>query len=495
MFWAPEVGKADDVTSRDSDDLVIVSLLRYADSCDPASRHNDCPFAVERDGRLTCNEECRGVITSLLRRGRARPTSGDQAFDARQLRLSESAGAPDIYWHTASLLQVLESVARTCPLLRDGSFNLRRFVDATSALGALGSRGFDPDHIVRRGLARIVKLGLAAWLKRLSMNSDDPRRHWEHVDRWQAFFGEGISGWPSSEDYIGAIMTGPIAQLLDSWIESAPIEDLLLWTPPNAPMESNSRDSTDEDVEIWTWILERFTQTYLEDWSLASLKREYSFMRGSWSPQFPVELLADRVVTREAVTAALADRALLTDDNVDPSTMVSFTDQALVLLADGQRNVAAALFDAVRALKPRDLAAQNNYAFCILIDRPQEAKALLTDALSRGIGNPAVTWCNLALAESLLRNNVSALNACEQAYKAARDDHDHGVFLWQQRDGDWVVAETKPRPWAVRMGAELEQSSELHGGIWTERLKSLNPLGTEQPSSGPSSTETNEGDL
>lgn len=51
-------------------DLVIVSLVRYADSCDPARRHSDCPFAVENHGKLTCHEECRGVIRSRLRRGR-----------------------------------------------------------------------------------------------------------------------------------------------------------------------------------------------------------------------------------------------------------------------------------------------------------------------------------------------------------------------------------------------------------------------------------------
>jgi tetratricopeptide (TPR) repeat protein len=170
--------------------------------------------------------------------------------------------------------------------------------------------------------------------------------------------------------------------------------------------------------------------------------------------------------------------------------MNSFTEQAVALLADGQRATAAALFDAARALKPQDLTAQNNYAFCILIDRPQEARDLLTDVLARGIDEKTVAWCNIALAESLLGNNSLALDACEKAYEAA--DGDRKAFLWQQRDGDWVVEETKPRLSIVHMGAELEQSPDVSGGTWAGRLSLLE---TPETSSDPSSVETSGEDL
>src|SRR5262245_37664497 len=105
--------KMDDVASSESD-LIVVSLVRYADSCVPTRRHSDCPFAVEQHGLLTCREECRGVITSLLRRGHGDPTPGSHAFDARQLRLSEPDGAPDILWHASSLLQAVVDAALSC---------------------------------------------------------------------------------------------------------------------------------------------------------------------------------------------------------------------------------------------------------------------------------------------------------------------------------------------------------------------------------------------
>lgn len=474
----------------DESDLVIVSLVRYADSCEPTRRHSDCPFAVEHQGKLTCHEECRGVIRSLLRRGRAEPASRSQAFDAGQLLLSEPAGPPDILWHTSSLLQIVMKAAQTSPLRRDGSLSLRRLVDATSALGALGCRGLDPEQLVRRGVAQSVKLALAA---RLGKTSDGLLSDWEHIAQWRTIFERDAAGNDSPGGYFRAVFDGPIAQYLNAWIATASIEDVLLWRPPSPHSEPQATEADPEAIEIWTWIVERFTQTYLDRWSLSSLKREYAFVQGSWQPDFSTEVLAERVVAREEVATALADRTTVSDDIIDPAMMAAFTEQALALLRDGQRTAAAALFNAARMLKPNDRTAQNNYAFCILVDKPEEAKGLLVDLLGRGPDDPAVTWCNLALAESLLAQVDAALKACEQAHEA--DHKGFGSHLWMRHDEDWVVERISPRTWAVRFGAQLERSMEAPSGKWARRLEDLTHLDPQAISSDPSSTGTNEGDL
>jgi hypothetical protein len=248
---------------------------------------------------------------------------------------------------------------------------------------------------------------------------------------------------------------------------------------------------TDAEAEPWQWIVERFTKTYLKDWSLAALKREYSFVQGSWVPDFSTMLLTERTVTREEVATALADRAMVSDDEIDPSTINAFVDQALVLLADGQRTTAAAIFEAARAIKPADINAQNNYAFCILLDKPDQARTLFRDLLARGVSSPSVTWCNLALAESLLEHNDAALEACEQAYVVADDLRAH---LWHRRDHDWVVRLVSPRSWAIHFGAQVEQATGT-AGAWTERLESLNLAKFQVTSADPSSTKTDEEDL
>jgi tetratricopeptide (TPR) repeat protein len=468
-------------------DLVIVSVVRYADSCDPIRRHNDCPFAVEHEGMLTCHEECRGVIKSLLRRGRSEPASRSQAFDAGQLRLSEPDGSPDVLWYTSSLLQEVIKAVRTFPIRKDGSLALRRLVYATSALGALGCRGLDPEQLVRRGLTEPVKLALAAYLAK---TPHDQLKNWEYMAEWRTMFEESVTwGGDSPESYFRAVLDGPIAQYLDAWIATASIKDVLLWKPPASGAESQATESTQEDIEVWTWIVERFTQTYLDKWSLSSLKREYAFVQGSWQPEFSTEVLAERVVNREEVAIALADRAVESSDTIGPAMMNAFTDQALNLLRDRQRTAAASLFKVALMSEPNDVTAMNNYAFCIVLDKPDEAKSLLVEVLERGARNPAVTWCNLALAESLLGEVDAALNACEQAYQAERTHL--SAPLWGRRDGDWVVERVKPQVCAVRLAAELEQAGKASSDVWTKRLKDLN-LDSQATSSDPSSAETNE---
>lgn len=478
------------MTSAESD-LPIVALVRYADSCEPAHKHSDCPFAVEQNGKLTCRIECREVIKSLLRRGRSEPTPRTQAFDAGQLLLSEPAGAPDTLWNTSSLLQIVVRAARSCPLRRDGSLELQRLVYATSALGALGCRGVDPEYLLRQGVGQAIKLALAIWIKKWSERSDDPRISWEYLDQWRAVFDEGSHEQPTANLYIGAAMTGPVSHRLDVWLESAPIEDVLLWRPPQSDIESSEPGSANPEAGPWRWIVERFTKTYLRTWSLLALKREYSFVRGTWLPDFSTTLLTERTLTQEEIATALADRAMVSEDVIDPSTMGAFVDQAVVLLADGQRAAAAALFDAARTIKPADLDAQNNYAFCILIDKPDQAQALFRDVLSRGAPDPAVTWCNVALAEFLLGHADAALDGCERASSAA---HDRKSYLWQRRGDLWVVEYVDPRSWAIRFAAQLEQSAGIVG-TWTERAEKLTLSEFRGTSEDPSSAETDGGDL
>lgn len=425
----------------------------------PATSAKPSPFfVVEQQGRLTCGEECRDVLSSLLRREERAPEGALQAFDARQLRLSEEKGAPHILWHTSSLLQVVVSAVRVHPLLRSGCFDLRRFIYATSALGALGCRGLDPDRLVRRGMARIIKLGIAGWLSELERSNS--WESWEHRDQWKSFFEEsGVDG-TGSLSYIKAALTGRASQGLDSWIESAPLEDVLLWRPPDQLPNHASAASPDE-VEVWTWLVERFTQTYLDRWSLVSLKKEYAFARGLWHPGFSADLLRERVIAGEKVATALADRAVLSEDVIDPAVLSALTEQAAALLDEGQRTAAAALFDSARMLKPTDMMAQNNYAYCILVDKPQLALALLRDALNRGIETPAVTLCNIAFAESLLGNYGAAVDACRRA-GAACTDH-QAAYLWKRSDEDWISVYTSVRAWITEFAASLERLGDASG--------------------------------
>lgn len=482
---SPDVGTMGRVGFPDAE-LKIVSLIRYADACEPTRRHDDCPFAAEREGRLTCRSECREVLATMLRRGPGADAHG-QAFDARQLRLSEISPTPDIRWHTSSLLQVLVKVARTHPLFHDGTFNLRRLVDATSALGALGCRGLDPDRLVRRGVAQTLKLSIAGWLEVMRDTSGPPGLR-EYYEQWRAFLERDAAGEISRGGYLGAALYGSSSQRLDAWIESAPLEDVLCWRLPGRDAEVALAEPATGEAELWTWIVERFTRTYLDRWSLSSLKLEYKLIQGSWHPDLPSGLLSQRVVPHQDAAKALADRALMSDDVIDAATMVSLIGQALTLIGEGQRRAAAALFEGACRLKPADLYAKHNQAFCILLDEPEQARAMFTDVLDRGIEDRAMAWCNLALAESLLGNGEAALRACEQAYVTSKEDEK--AYLWRHGRAGWSVETTSERWWAIHFGAELERTRGITGGVWAKRLERLTEYAAT--SEDPSSTGTDE---
>jgi tetratricopeptide (TPR) repeat protein len=280
---------------------------------------------------------------------------------------------------------------------------------------------------------------------------------------------------------------------MNAWIATASIDDVLMWRPPSLDADPVYTQANEEDIEIWTWVVDRFTQTYLDRWSLSSLKREYTFVQGSWQPDFPTEIMTERVVGREKVATALADRAIVGSDELDPSVFNSFIEQALALLRDDQRAAAAALFSAARMLKPKDLDVQNNYAFCILIDKPEEAKDLLVDVLERGgRGDLAISWYNLAVAEFLLGRPDDALEACERAYEGTSP---RKAYLWMHKNGEWAVEMVTPRASAAHLGAEIERSTAVPAGKWAEKLRGLTPLGERAASSGPSSEGTDEEDL
>lgn len=167
-------------------------------------------------------------------------------------------------------------------------------------------------------------------------------------------------------------------------------------------------------------------------------------------------MLQERAVPVERVARAIADAAVADDGGIDPAVVGALTEQAVELLQGGERTAAAALFEAARAFSPGDATLRNNYAFCILIDRPDEARLLLEDALAMKVIDRAVTLCNLMLAHYLLGDDTTALQLANDAYEAAEASHAR-AYLWQRDDGgDWAVSHVLPQTWVARLGATIE---------------------------------------
>lgn len=402
MLWTGPVGWSG-WSLADSHDISVVALTRYADAC-PQDLHKDCPFARESGNLRICKRECRTVNANMLR-----PASrevGRSEFDAGQALLiaQASAPAPTVEWSTTALLVNVERVVNTRPYRLDGSLDLSRLVDGTNAFAYLGQRGIDPKSLLVHGFGRQLLLTIDVVLGAAEMENESLKDINRHLGALQALRKETLD---SSSGSTGIQLSKPFRTGLRAWLSFAEMEDLLRWVPP---ADLGDLDPTEEaEASEFLWLAERFTKTYLDDWSQASLKLEYRYTHEKWQPgAFPVELLSERQVPPVKVSEELAAR-VVHGRRGDPAAVSALVERALEAIDNKKRDLAAAIFTTARTLDPDDNHIANNLAFCLLPDRPDEALEIL-------IGVRARTEMNLLP----IANSVAALMRLGETSEALR---------------------------------------------------------------------------
>jgi hypothetical protein len=373
----------EDVPTQPDLELQIVALLRYVDSCRSApTPHSDCPLAASVTPLPAgCLSECQETLSGLLRRGRAVARTGSD-FDAGRIRLSDE-GAPNVAWHVSSLIQEVVKAARSFPYTRAGELHLKRWVYGTSALGALGYRGLDPEALLRYGLGNYVKIGLSTWLEWADEESE-AAKGWPNYESWRSLFESETGASQDSGRYLSAAFTGSVDRKLDAWLATAPLEDILRWTPPAEDVTTSRRPAA--EIELWTWLVERFTRTYLDSWSMESLKQEYLRLKGEFRPAVPEDVLAERTIQPASLAYQIAELAVRRHSKIDQGVLGALTEQAVELLRDGQRRAAAALFDGARILSPGDFSVLNNYERSVSSRIRREGLRPSRHSLQLGVG-------------------------------------------------------------------------------------------------------------
>jgi hypothetical protein len=463
------------MVSREND-IQTIALLRYADSCPSGELHSDCPFSVDLDaGQRTCNQECRAVITRRLIPGHTLlSNSGIAAFDARQLLLSESGPVPDSHWHTASLLLRLESAASSPPTSVRGGGSLRRSVDITNSLAYLGQRGFDMDAVLRHGLGDRLRSGIILWLSRLQRTRDASERD-ANTTAWLESFTESV-GDVGREGSLGASMAaamqGGFDDFLSQWISKVPLDSLVsweFWSPGDLAQQSRAGG----DAEAAFWVVDRFTQTYLRQWSESSLECEYRYLQGKGPSGLDDHELGARAVSELTLLREISRRTI--EGSTTTKRLEQIKLQAVARLTVGQNEEAAALFDAVRTLEPQNSEAHNNFAFCTLPEDPTVALAALERSEALETTPFPINRINQSLALLLTGNPEGAHRRAQAAYEE-RGALGSSAWLWNGYSSltpsDLVLTMCEPLVYLCRLGQHIaaKSSDSSAAELWGRRL-------------------------
>jgi hypothetical protein len=151
--------------------------------------------------------------------------------------------------------------------------------------------------------------------------------------------------------------------------------------------------------------------------------------------------------------------------------------QALAFLEEGRRDAAASLFDAARMMEPEDQEAHNNFGFCVMPDRPNEALAAFDEVLRLG-SPPPITLVNRVVARWLAGFTAAALDAGEEAFAALATGTFQG-YLWDYMTNreEPTISEFNLITYLCRFCAWVARAEGLQESeeTWQARLAGANP--------------------
>jgi hypothetical protein len=462
----------------ETDNLSIVALLRYADSC-PPERHPDCPHVRQHEMGRTCEKECRSLLQLMLRPRSTAPPSLAGCFDAKQALLvsRKRSEEPTEEWSTSALLAVLRDVAKSRAITTSGGIELRRMVDGTDALALVEHRGIDTQLLLSSALAELVSTSLDVTMAAVEFMGGKEWAHWAH---WNAL----RTSYPSPDQSTRRGISSDVLHLneqfrsaVEKWISEANPADVLMWVPPEQLGAGRSREerrSTSGGLEEHSWLFERLTVTYLADWSDRSLKMEYRFLTTTWKPEtFPIQLLAERDERPESVAAEIASRAVsIRIPRLEG--IEALTEQALTWITEGRRDLAAALFAAACITHPEDPNVLNNHGFCLLLDEPGRAFSRFEEAVDAG-GDDSLVRLNIICSLVLLGKKQEALGRAEIAFPTMSVDV---AYQWTlPLTSDSSVATVSLRQYLCQLMIQVSEQEGLadERERWQARLDTIEP--------------------
>lgn len=216
-----------------------------------------------------------------------------------------------------------------------------------------------------------------------------------------------------------------------AYFSTAGFEDVIDWhAPPSLP--EGERPPRDDQIR---WIIDRFTRTYLAEWSTASLYLEWKYLHAKILGPCDSKSMVERHVNEDALAKAIAtdatDRHDMEKKGISTHEHVA---KAVEMIRGGRRSGAAAIFESISKLQPHDEDALNNWGFCLLPDDPAKALDLLQRAADLGSSDSPVNVANRVLCLACVDRPASALSLAERYWNEGVKPALTSAFLWSFED-------------------------------------------------------------
>ena len=440
-------------------EIFLRALREYSDNCEPPELTADCPYSVKTGpGIRGCANECvdilarnnaplsheeidlgDGLTKRRMKRARSRRVSSPLAgaYDAREVYLSDEAIGPSSTWRLAAVLVGITELVETRPPV-DPAQAANRLARIDELVEQVGARGLTFETHVLPQLRFVI--GHAVFRQYFSSASREAKGASSIPGGWLLAVKQYIESVNSDPEPSAEAMSQGFEGILTTtmnWAMTASWDELADWSPPPPP-HTDDTVSQLRKAEGDTWITERFTKTYLNEWSVAALRSEWGYLHGQHLPPCDPSEMRVREIPVNDLARVMADR-LGAEPRPSEQCINMMVRPAVKFLEEDRRTEAAALFEAALRLDPHNAYALNNLGFCLLPDDPEKALQYLDAAIETGSADMEIANANRVLALALLGRWTSACDLAAAHLNRHGDSSPRGpVWLW---DGSSLLSD------------------------------------------------------
>lgn len=452
---------------------VARAMFALSAACEPPALRPDCPYSVELAGGVrTCRQQCHDLLAAqgietpgpdLVPLPMPAARTAARAFDASEHYIRER-GRHMSRWSVPALMWALRKHLTRTPVGVAAPGDPER--EIAECLAELQLRGFDVDELVRLGMGEEISVAvvvstLAVLPPELLAGGEAPVTPFRATDpsaagQWAAWVAlldgvlaeedpdAGLQGevppfpneMPGGAARYGrrveAALRGTFPKRVQRWLASAPLTDVGAWRAPQPSAfvlgPQTAPPVLDQRRDRARWLVERFTELSLADWSPRSRLLEFQWVRGLQPPPCgPVHMAPPQPDPVDLAETIAVDA--VTKPAGPERHLALLKHKAIELLLAGQRTAASAVLDTSRRLEPDLPEPHNDYAFSVIPDDPAAALKALEHA--RGLGyDRTVGIANRTLCLAMLGRPQEALATARRVVDAYPSEDRDGSYLW-----------------------------------------------------------------